>query len=823
MKRLRKILLLFIMLFASTCLIEAQSTGALPSNLNNIHVDQLSDDQIQQIVLKMNESGYTLDQLGTMALAQGMSVSEINKLKARINSAINKSGTTNSKMSDSRLRSAQTGAGKGDVSTLLYQFTDSMHLQNKLADRLFGYSLFNNKNLTFQPSLNIPTPKDYQLGSGDEVIIDVWGASQQNYRLTIAPDGFILIDNVGPINIAGLTVDDASKKVVARLSSIYAGLKGSNPSTWAQLTLGNIRSIQINVIGEVNNPGTYTLSSLSTVFNALFLSGGPNKNGTLRNIEVIRNNKVIDHLDVYDFLLKGDQSNNIRLEDQDIVRVPPYVCRMEFTGEVKSPFIYEVKDTAHERLSTLISFTGGFTDKAYSDLVKVYRKNKKEWMILDVPAVEFSQFILHDGDSIPVEHILNRFSNRITVQGAVFRPGDYALTDSMRISQLIAKAEGLKEDAYVNRALLFRTKSDNSIEVIPLNLKTIFENPSEDLFLKREDLLKVSSIFDLREDYKISVKGQVKNPGEYPYVENSSVRDYIVMAGGLLESASASQIEVARRMIDSIQDLKKTAEIYHLSIDKSLSVKDSSNRFILKPFDQVYVRQSPGYEVQQTVTITGEIKYPDDYVLARRDERISDLVSRSGGLTPEAYVYGARLTRKLPTDEIERQKALIALMKESRDSINMDITTQTEQAIGIDLKQILLKPHSDYDLILQPGDILYVPKLLQTVRLSGSVLYPVSVRYNKNFSFKRYISQAGGYTEQALPSKSYVLYANGSVDRTRNFLFMSVHPKIEPGAEIIVPKKIERRRMSATEVLGLSSAMASLTLVIVSILNNIKL
>lgn len=837
MKIFREILCLFFILIASGNLIFGQNAGTLPSNLSSIHVDQLSDIQIQQIIQKMNENGYTLDQLETVALAQGMPVSEINKLKARINS-IGTQASPGGQMQKSRLRNdlnnlnQQQIPGQGtkkvgnyqnsmsngqNISSLLL-LADSMKTMSKFEDRIFGYSLFSNKNLTFQPNLNIPTPRDYQLGPGDEVNIDVWGASQQNYKFTIAPDGFIFIDNVGPVQITGLTVDESSKKVISRLSSIYAGLKGPNPNTWAQLTLGNIRSIQITVIGEVNQPGTYTVSSLSTVFNALYLSGGPTRNGSFRNIEVIRNNKVIDHLDAYDFLLKGDQSNNIRLEDQDIVRVPSYVCRIEFTGEVKRPFIYEVKDTLTETLHSLIAFAGGFTDKAYSERLRIYRNNDREKLIQDVSKDHFARFVLHDGDSIPVEPILNRFKNRVTIQGAVYRPGDYALSDSMKVSELISKAEGLKGDAFMTRALLYRTKINNTIEVIPLDLDQIYKDRNSDVFLKREDLLKVFSIFDLRENYKISIQGQVQNPGDYPYVENSTIRDYIVMSGGLLDAASLTQIEIARRVKDSETGLKKAAEIFIFQIDKDFAITDSSKQFVLQPFDQIYVRRSPGYEEQKTVRIKGEVNYPGDYVISSVDERISDLVKRAGGFSKEAYFKGARLFRKLPVDEKERQRSIIALMQESNDSMNFNISKETEQPIGIDLVKIMSNPHSEFDLILEPGDVLSIPKELQTVQLTGALLYPVTVRYNKGNSFNWYISQAGGYAEDARSSKAYVLYANGSVSKTNHFLFLNFHPKIEPGAEIIIPKKPEKRRLTTGETVGIASALSSLSLVLITII-----
>lgn len=833
---IRTCLLIFLISLSTGMGIFAQNTVTGVNDLSNIQVDNLTDDQIQQLWQKVQQNGYTMSQLETMALAKGMSQAEITKLKTRINklsSGLQKNKTNESVSTRSREivgqkqtneEDKQMTEGTSPFDALFVNNDSLLQLQKpKPEERIFGYSLFSSKMLSFEPSLNIATPKDYQLGPGDEVIIDVWGASEENYRLSIAPDGYIFINNIGPVFINGLTVDEASKKIIGKLSSIYSGLKGPHPNTFAQVSLGNIRSIQVTVIGEVNNPGTYTVSSLASVFNALYLSGGPNINGSLRNIEVIRNNKVMTHLDVYDFLLRGDQTNNIRLQDQDVIRIPPYKNRIIFAGEVKRPAIYEVSDTSKEILSSVVEYTGGFTDKAYTQRLKIYRKTQKELKIVDVPATQFNTFVMHNGDSIPVEPVLDRFENRVTIEGAVFRPGDYALTDSMTIARLIRKAEGLKGDAFLSRASLYRTKDNYTIEVIPVDLFKISTGKSPDISLKREDILKVSSILDLQDDYTIEVLGEVKNPGVFPFVDNAGLEDYILIAGGLLESASLAQIEIARRVKNSQEDnQQRTAEIYTFNIDRYLSISDSAKHFVLQPFDQVYIRRSPGYEEQKKVRVEGEVLYPGEYALSNRTERISDLIKRAGGLTMEAYSQGARLTRKPPREEEGKQKALQSIMAESNDSLKLNIYPETEpQPIGIDLTKILNQPYSNYDLILMEGDVLTIPKELQTVKLSGSLLYPVTVRYNKSYSFNRYISQAGGYSDDAKKSKSYVIYANGSVDRTHKVFFFNVYPRIEPGAEIIVPSKNERKRLTTGETVSLVSSITSLSLIVVTLIKTI--
>jgi len=787
------------------------------SDLSKVKVEELSDSQIRQVMQRAEQSGMTESQMKTALLTRGMSPGELQKLEKRLNSM--RAGQTSVDVAD-RSREVRPTAGQEDVFSSIIG-ARSPERPADPARRIFGYEIFRNENLTFEPSMNIPTPPDYQIGPGDELIVDVWGASQQNYRLPVSPEGTIYIENLGPINVNGLTIEKASDRILHRLRSIYSGLAGPDRNTYAEVTLGDARTITVHMIGEVNLPGTFTISAFASVFNALYTSGGPSVTGSFRNIELIRNNKQIATLDMYDFLLKGTLENNIRLQDQDIIKVNPYRTRVDITGEIKRPGLFELKD--HETMGNLIEFTGGFTDKAYQKRLTVYRKTDTERKIVDLEKDEINAFNLINGDSIPVSQILQRFENRVSIGGAVFRPGEFALNGGLTLSELIAKAEGLREDAFLPRALIYRTGADLTLEIIPVDLKALLGGQQPSIQLQKEDSISISSIFDLKEEYFVAIAGEVNQGGTYPFMENSTLEDLIVMAGGLRESASLSRVEVARRQkkADAEESQGRIAEIFYFDINKSLELTKEGEKFILEPFDQVYIRKSPGYETEQVITLTGEVAFPGNYSLSSKEERISDLIARAGGLTYEAYPAGAKLIRKVEVDQEERERTLDALMRESEDSLVFDIDNENEQAIGIDLEKILESPGSKYDLFAREGDRLEIPKEMQTVRLTGALLYPITVRYDKRYSFNRYISMSGGFAQDAKRSKAYVIYANGSVARTTNLLLFNAYPKIEPGAEIVVPRKPEREGMSAQEAVGLSSALTSMALIIVTIINTI--
>ncbi len=808
-------LIVFFLLFALN--------GFAQTNYSAIQVDNLSDDQVKQIVAKSQASGFSQDQIESMAIAKGMKPAEVQKLKDRIAKLGLNNGNTLTSSPTDRTR---TYNGNNDIfSDVLNKETTNPEIG--LESKIFGYNIFRSKALTFAPSFNMPTPQNYQVGPGDQLMIDIWGASQANYKLEVSPEGSIYIENVGPVNVNGLTIENASKKIISRLSSIYSGLLGNSPNTFAQVSLGNLRSIKVSILGEVKTPGTYTLPSLATVFNALYVCGGPNTNGSLRKIEVYRESKLVSTLDAYDFILKGDQKNNIRLQDQDVVIVKPYLSRIEIKGEVKTPALFEMKD--NEYLSDLISYSGGFTDKAYTFRLKVIRNTDREHEIEDIDKKDFGKFSLKSGDIVEVDSILDRFQNRVAIMGAVYRPGQFELDSTMTLKQLIEKAEGLRGDAFMSRALVYRTNKDLSISSFAISLSDLMNNKIADIKLQREDLVRVFSISELQEEFSLSIDGEVSKPGKFPYVKDMTLEDLIALAGGLKESASLSKIEIARRIknADPLSKSQNVADVYLFDISKDLSISDSASLFHLQPYDEVFVRRSPGYEIQILAEISGEVLYPGKYSIQNKDERISDLVNRAGGLNNDAYPKGACLYRKIPIDVKQRDQLIHALKANSKtnlqveeiskDTVSMLDTTQKyiEQRIGIDLVKILKTPHSNYDLILQEGDVLKIPKELQTVKMTGALLYPITVRFDKSNGLKNYISMSGGFADVAKPSKTFVIYANGAVKSTKHFLFFKFYPAIEPGAEIIVPQKPERKGSTqetisiAASVVGMASMISS--------------
>ena len=795
----------FLLTFSGLAL--AQDPDVMTRDLSQIKIEELSDDQIRQIRQQAEESGLSESQMKAALIARGFPPNELNELENRLK--LIDAGLSEEEISD---RSRQ------DTTQTSYDPELYIEFEPGPESRIFGYDLFRNKNLTFEPSINIPTPPNYQLGPGDQLIIDIWGASQQNYQSPITPEGNIYIENLGPIHVTGLTLEKASARIIGRMKNIYSGLSGPDRNTYAQVTLGNTRSINVFIIGEVKLPGALTISAFATVFNALYASGGPTINGSFRNIGLFRNNELVATLDIYEFLMNGKRYNNIRLQDQDIIKVNPYVSRIDLTGEVKRPGLYELAE--EEVLQDVISFAGGFSDKAYHKLLTVYRKTDTERKILNVSKEDIESFIMHDGDSIPVAPILKRFENRVMINGAVYRPGDYSLSDGLTLNELINRAEGLKDDAFLNRALIYRTREDLSLEIIPVNLKAIINNETSFILIK-EDIVSVASIFDLREDYYVEINGEINKEGIFPYMENTTLEDIIVMAGGLKESASLSKAEVARRIKFGDMEPKngKISDIFYFNIDKELNISSEASSFKLEPFDQVFIRKSPGYEEAQSLKVEGEVLFPGTYILSSKSDRISDLIERAGGLTSEAYLEGAQLMRKLEINQELRQKTLENLMSESEDSLQIDIGDSNEQAIGIDLNNIMESPGNKFDLLLQENDRLIIPKELQTVRLSGALLFPITVRYDNTYTFGKYISMSGGFADNAKKKKTYVIYANGSVDKTGSFMGIKNYPDVAPGAEIVVPQKQRKEKMSTGEIIGITSALTSMALIIVTIFN----
>lgn len=682
---------------------------------------------------------------------------------------------------------------------------------------VFGRNIFTNSNLTFAPSSNLPTPEDYRLGPGDEVIIDIWGNNQATIRQTISPEGTINIPDIGLVSLNGMTIKQADSYMKRKLGQIYS-VDGEDAKSEIKLTLGNIRTIQVNLMGEVAVPGTYYLSSLSNLYHALYRAGGVSPLGSLRAIQLVRNGKKIATLDVYDFILNGKSPDNITLQEGDIIVVPAFDRMVEVAGNVKRPMVYELKDG--ETIAELLEYAGGFTGDAYKENLRVVRQNGREYQVYTVDAPDYASFVLQDGDEITVGQMLDRFANRIEIKGAVYRPGIYQLGNGVNtVSQLIAKADGLKGDAFTNRALIHREREDLTLEVIPVDVKGVLDGSVADVVLQKNDVLYVPSIHDLNDIGNITVSGEVARPGTFVFADNTTLEDAIIMAGGLLESASTVKIDVTRRIKDaaSTSQTENIAEVFTFSF-KDGYVLDGEAGFILEPYDHIFVRRSPSYREQASISVQGEVVFPGKYTLTQRTERLSDVVEKAGGLNQWAYVKGARLSRKMDAEEKARLMSTLEVMDSAKDSIEASMLAMGERYyVGIDLEAAMMRPGSDADLVLREDDILVVPQYNNTVKISGNVLYPNTVTYRPNMTVKDYVVQAGGYGFRSKKSKAYIVYMNGTVTRAKR---MSSNV-VEPGCEIVVPKKRERST-GIQEVLGIATTASSVATMMATVGNLLK-
>jgi protein involved in polysaccharide export with SLBB domain len=815
------------------------------TNYSDIKVDELSDAQIRQLILRAESAGYSDSQLEQMASAQGMKATEIKKLRTRIEkirnggagfSADDKANAVPEDLNRSRI------VNKDSTNTKLKGFLgqnqvddDTTAVEQDILDglrpKIFGADLFKNTNLTFEPDLRMATPKSYVIGPDDELFIDLTGDNDISYKLKVSPDGNIRLQYVGLVAVGGLTIEQATTKIRTSMSRTYPALRSGRSDV--AVTLGNIRSVRVTVVGEIVKPGSYSVPSLSTVFNVLYESGGPNRNGSFRKIQVIRNNKVVSTVDIYDFLLNGIQKNNIRLQDQDVINVPVYQTRVEVSGEVKRPALFEVLST--ESLEDVIRFAGGFSNAAYTAQIKVLQNTNRERRITDIPADEFIKYSPLNGDKYVVEAILDRFENRVEIAGAVFREGPYELDKGLTLKGLIAKANGLKEDAFLNRAYINRLNSDNTQALISFDLSKVMAGTEPDIPLQREDKITISSLFDLRDEYKIDIQGEVRYPGTVAYADSISLGDVIQKAGGFREGATPNRIEVSRRVknSDATSMSARTAEVFIIDVDPQLRILGP--KFMLKPFDMISVRSSEGYQVQKQVKLEGEVLYPGIYTIMTKNEKISDLIKRAGGLTPLAYVEGASLKRpgaekvnpddKNAIDNREEEDKKILNLKRAQEAGAKDALQKEEEIkliqsdlVGIDLKRILTKPQGKYDLIVENGDVIRIPRQLQTVKVTGEVLNPNSIVYSSGKSFKQYVNGAGGFTTSALRGGAYIKYANGSVEAASRFLFFNNYPQVKPGSEILVPKRADREKLSAQNWIGISTALASLAAIVVTLL-----
>ncbi|MBC7759200.1 MAG: SLBB domain-containing protein [Phormidesmis sp. FL-bin-119] len=828
----KKIFIYFCLIIGVTFTNVVDAQTVKTQNLSNVRVDELNDAQIRRYVSQVGATGLSDSQLEQRAIASGMKPEEVKKLRARVSrlqredQKLQGTGGTSINPADSTRRSGSTDSLSSADRALV-----------ELKSKIFGADLFSKPSSTFEPNIRIATPVNYQVGPDDELLIDIYGYSEASYNLKVTPEGTINVPYVGVIPVGGMTIEQATARIKSRLTTIYSELRTGN--TNVRITIGNIRSIKVVLTGEVVQPGTYTLPSVGSVFNALYQSGGPTENGSFREIELIRGGRKISTLDVYDFLLRGEFKNNIRLQDQDVIRVPTYRKRVEIVGEVKRPGIFEMING--EELKDLLGFSGDFTERAYQARIKVLKNTATERRITDITSSEFDTYQPSTGDKYFVDEILNRFENRVMIEGAVFRPGQFELEPGMTLKQLLQKAEGLTEDAFRNRAYITRIGSDLQPQLIAVDLNTILSNSAPDISLQREDVITVSSIFDLKEEYNIRVEGEVRQPGKFGFADGMTVEDAIVQAGGFKEGATSKRIEVSRRVrnSDALSESAKTAEVFQIDVQQDL--KSGAAGFILRPFDIISVRPSEGYSVQRQVKVEGEVLYPGVYTLSKKDDRVSDLIKRAGGFTAWAYTDGASLKRSGPAkDSIELQKDfekyLVKLIRKNgkTNELNTDKTLQKgmdtvvvdrdkeefnrNDFVGINLPEIMRSPGTKEDLFLEEGDVLYVPKELQTVKVTGEVLSPVTVVFSPYKTFRSYVRNAGGFTEQARRKRSYIMYANGSVKSVRKILFFNSYPSVSPGSQIIVPGGAAKRAVSLGEVIGLTSSLLTIFL----LLNSLK-
>lgn len=792
---------------------------------SSAYAQRMSDQQVVEYVQQAQASGKSQKQMTSELLRRGVTQEQVLRIKAQYEATNSSSAGTNNKPTSMRKRSVSLGesyeaAEIEDQKSVIDQKKESQAQLDVPARQIFGHNLFTNRNLSFEPSTNLATPVNYRLGPGDEVIIDIWGASENTIRQTISPEGSIQVKDLGPVHLNGMTVKEANSFLQREFSKIYSGIGGNDPNSQIRLTLGDIRTIQINIMGEVAIPGTYTLSAFSTIFHALYRAGGVNGIGSLRGIKLVRNGKTIENLDVYEFIMKGKMNDDIRLQEGDVIIVDPYKSLVEIVGKVKRPMYYEMKPT--ETVASLLKYAGDFTGDAYKKSVRIIRKSGSEHQVYNVDEMDYSVFRLDDADMVTVDAVLDRFENKVEISGAVFRPGLYQLNGEVNtVKQLIKKAENLRGDAFLNRAILNRERDDYSHEVISIDLNGLLNGTVADIPLKKNDHLYIPGIHDLKEEETVSIYGEVQNSGSYPYSDKMTIEDLIIQSGGLLEAAATTRISVTRRIKDpkSTTYSSKLAETFTFDIQDGLLT--GADNFYLQPFDMVQVRRSPAYQVQRTVSVAGEVLFSGSYALLKKNERLSDLIKRAGGITPEAYIRGGRLIRQRSDEERRREEDVLRMARrgEGKDSVSIDKLAISETyTVGIDMEKALARPGCDDDIVLREGDMIYIPEYINTVKISGSVMYPNTVSWQKGAKLTHYINMAGGYGDMAKKRKAYIVYLNGTVARAKK----SSSSLIQPGCEIIVPSKKEKQRMQLAEILGMSSATATMAAMVATLVNTFK-
>lgn len=783
----------------------------------------ITDQQVIDYIKQQTAAGKSEQQIGKELMAKGVTPEQAKRIKAQLESQQHgETQATRQTVTSAESERKHNAAEDVSVSSIenMQREIEKGDAMSGSGRKIYGHQVFNSQSLTFEPSENLATPQNYRLGPGDEVVIDIWGTSEDHMRQTISPEGSIMISQIGPVYLNGLTIKDANQHIKSAFSRKYAGM--NDAETDIQVTLGQVRTIQVDILGEVATPGTFRMSPFSSVFHALYRAGGINDIGSLRNIQVLRNGKKVAGVDIYDYLFKGKTSGNIRLQEGDVIIVPPYEQLVNIDGNVKRPMYYEIKPD--ETVKSLLDYAGGFTGDAYGGMVRLSRQSGTENELYNIDRGEFATYRLQDGDIITVGTILDRYANRVELKGAVYRPGMFAIGDGLKtVRDLIDKADGVTEDAYTDRVLLYREGPEKQLEVVALDLKDILRGAAPDITLKRNDMLVISSVNELEERGDVYIGGQVARPGAYPYAANSTVEDLIFQAGGLLEGASTARVDISRRIVDpsATEATNQLAQEFTVSIENGLAVGKGKG-FRLKPYDRVEVRRSPGYAPQETVAIDGEVLFAGTYTLRKRNERLSEFVTRAGGLIDGAYIKGAHLSRRLSESELAARKEALRLAMSNNsenmgDSIAIDkIDLSNMYNVGIDLEKALANPGSDYDLVLMPGDSLYVPEKQSTVKISGDVMFPNAVIYEPGKKLSHYINQAGGYGQRAKKGKAFIVYMNGTVARAKR------NTPIEPGCHIIVPSKPQNGGTDWSKILTLTTGFMSVATMVATIPNLFK-
>lgn len=836
MKKLIYVLTLFFILLMS---FNANAQDIIKSkDLSTVKVDYLSDDEIGRIVSQLKSNSATIDDVESMALSKGMSQNEFDKLRTRVkeyekkNSSDKDKKDKNKKDKDKKDKDKLKDTDEDSEFGRKQEKIKNEKIKDSLNALIFGSELFDNPTLSFEPDLKMATPVNYVLGPGDKLEVSVYGVQQFDDTVPVNFEGKITIQNVGQIAVAGMSIEAATQKIRAAIARVYSTVRSGQSQV--SVSLSDIRTIKVTIVGG-KQPGNYSISSLASVYNALHLAGGPGKNGSYRNIELIRNNKVYKNVDIYKFIVKGDQSENVNLRDNDVIRIPTYTERVVVEGEVKRPGIFEMKKG--ETFSDLLNFASGFNEFAYTASVNVLQKTGKEFKVHDINESDFGTYLPKSGDVFKVTKILNRFENRIKIEGAVFRPDYYSYSEGMRISDLITRAEGIKEDAYTKRARIIRLKTDLTTEIVNIDLSAALSGDlNSDIELKREDIVTVYSILDFREEYKITIDGEVKNPGEYEYFDNLTLNDLVVQVGGLTGSAS-KRVEIARMVkSDAIDDSDpKRIELVELEItaDNNEQIKN----FVLKPFDVINIRRMAVYEKPEMVKVSGAVTYPGKYVLANKRETVYNVVMRAGGLTSIANLDGMKIKRPIKEEQIEQlesvnlnlDKKQIAEdgkeLKESnlkeKDTLSSKLSKKLRDelkfaTIPVNWEKIVKDKNHYSNVTLFPGDEIEVAVYNEGVKVTGNVLLTSEIPYRSGKGFRYYIDAVGGVDHKGWKRKAYIIYPNGKASVTGSFLFFRSYPKVEPDSQIVVPEKPETRKMSAGEWAGLGTAFASLALLIVT-------